>query len=96
MQYHLQFLALAFSLQLKARTLLEIEEINKTFTSIHSELVTDQGQTEEPKVLNAKKEKKVEVGTAWKNTEYTEIIIYYSNKVISLFVHQRTDLKLWH
>ena len=74
-QYYLQFLALAFSLQLKARTLLEIEEINKTFTSIHSELVTDQGQTEEPKVLNAKKEKKVEVGTAWKNTEYTEKIL---------------------
>lgn len=47
--------------KLKARTLLEIEEINKTFTSIHSELVTDQGQTEEPKVLNAKKEKKVEI-----------------------------------
>ncbi|XP_067052183.1 uncharacterized protein [Acropora muricata] len=47
--------------KLKARTLLEIEEINKTFTSIQSELVTDQGQTEEPKVLNAKKEKKVEI-----------------------------------
>ncbi|XP_029199151.2 uncharacterized protein LOC114964004 [Acropora millepora] len=47
--------------KLKARTLLEIEEINKTFTSIHSELVTDQSQTEEPKVLNAKKEKKVEI-----------------------------------
>ena len=75
MQYYLPILALAFSLQLKARTLLEIEEINKTFTSIHSELGTDQGQTEETKVLNAKKEEKVQVGTAWKNTEYTEIIL---------------------
>ena len=83
MQYYLQFLALAFSLQLKARTLLEIEEINKTFTSIHSELVTDQGQNEEPKVLNAKKEKKVEVGTAWKNTELHGDNITVTNSLVS-------------
>ena len=55
--------------------MLEIEEINKTFTSIHRELVTDQSKTEEPKVLTAKKEEKIAVGRAWKNTEHTEIIL---------------------
>ena len=47
--------------QLKERTLLQIEEINKEFTTIQNKLVNDESQIKDTKVLSVEKAVNVKV-----------------------------------